>query len=65
MSDSNELEIEYEKKLKDLQSTIDSIAQTLSDSDTNDEDKNEILSHINKAKAKINNIVADIQSEEE
>tara|TARA_B100000674_G_C37950334_1_gene966986 strand:+ start:2588 stop:2785 length:198 start_codon:yes stop_codon:yes gene_type:complete len=65
MNDTNELEIEYKNKLKDLQSTIDLLAQTLSDIDTNDEEKKDILFHINKAKTKINNIVGDIQSEEE
>ena len=30
MNDANELEIEYQKQLKDLQSTINSITQTLS-----------------------------------
>ena len=38
MNDANELEIEYQKQLKDLQSTINSITQTLSDIDINDED---------------------------
>ena len=42
MNDANELEIEYQKQLKDLQSTINSITQTLSDIDINDEDKKEI-----------------------
>tara|TARA_Y100000996_G_scaffold349191_1_gene287910 strand:- start:321 stop:518 length:198 start_codon:yes stop_codon:yes gene_type:complete len=65
MNDSNELEIEYQKQLKDLQSTINSITQTLSDIDINDEDKKEILYSINDVNSKINNIVGDIQSEEE
>ena len=65
MNDANELEIEYQKQLKDLQSTINSITQTLSDIDINDEDKKEILYSINHVNSKINNIVGDIQSEEE
>tara|TARA_B100001027_G_scaffold216966_1_gene195618 strand:- start:4081 stop:4278 length:198 start_codon:yes stop_codon:yes gene_type:complete len=65
MNDANELEIEYKKKLRDLQSTINSINQTISDIDVNDEEKTEILSHINNANTKINNLVRDIQSEEE
>ena len=65
MNDANELEIEYQKQLKDLQSTINSITQTLSDIDINDEDKKEILYSINDVNSKINNIVADLQSEEE
>ena len=65
MNDANELEIEYQKKLKDLKSTINSITQTLSDIDINDEDKKEILYSINDVNSKINNIVGDIQSEEE
>ena len=65
MNDSNELEIEYQKQLKDLQSTINSITQTLNDIDINDEDKKEILYSINDVNSKINNIVGDIQSEEE
>tara|TARA_B100000941_G_scaffold112522_2_gene79042 strand:+ start:523 stop:720 length:198 start_codon:yes stop_codon:yes gene_type:complete len=65
MNDANELEIEYQKKLRDLQSTINSINQTISDIDVNDEEKTEILSHINNANTKINNLVRDIQSEEE
>ena len=65
MNDSNELEIEYQKQLKDLQSTINSITQTLSDIDINDEDKKEILYSINDVNSKINNIVGDLQSEEE
>ena len=65
MNDSNELEIEYQKQLKDLQSTINSITQNLSDIDINDEDKKEILYSINDVNSKINNIVGDIQSEEE
>jgi|TARA_Y100000816_G_C26105748_1_gene587583 hypothetical protein len=65
MNDANELEIEYQKQLKDLQSTINSITQTLSDIDINDEDKKEILYSINDVNSKINNIVGDIQSEEE
>ena len=65
MNDANELEIEYQKKLKDLKSTINSITQTLSDIDINDEDKKEILYSINDVNSKINNIVGDLQSEEE
>ena len=65
MNDSNELEIEYQKQLKDLQSTINLITQTLSDIDINDEDKKEILYSINDVNSKINNIVGDLQSEEE
>ena len=65
MNDSNELEIEYQKQLKDLQSTINSITQNLSNIDINDEDKKEILYTINDVNSKINNIVGDIQSEEE
>jgi len=65
MNDANELEIEYQKKLRDLQSTINSINQTICDIDVNDEEKKEILSHINNANTKINNLVRDIQSEEE
>ena len=65
MNDTNELGIEYQNKLKDLLSTMDSLTQTLSDIDTNDDEKKEILFLINKAKSKINNIVGDIQSEEE
>jgi len=65
MNDSNELEIEYQKQLKDLQSTINSITQTLSDIGINDKDKKEILYSINDVNSKINNIVGDIQSEEE
>ncbi len=65
MNDSNELEIEYQKQLKDLQSTINSITQNLSNIDINDEDKKEILYSINDVNSKINNIVGDIQSEEE
>ena len=65
MNDANELEIEYQKQLKDLQSTINSITQTLSDIDINDEDKKEILYSINDVNSKINNIVGDIQSDEE
>ena len=65
MNDANELEIEYQKKLKDLKSTINSITQTLSDIDINDDDKKEILYSINDVNSKINNIVGDIQSEEE
>lgn len=65
MNDANELEIEYQKQLKDLQSTINSITQTLSDIDINDEDKKEILYSINDVNSKINNIVGDLQSEEE
>tara|TARA_B100000123_G_scaffold251990_1_gene211986 strand:+ start:1146 stop:1343 length:198 start_codon:yes stop_codon:yes gene_type:complete len=65
MNDANELEIEYQKQLKDLQSTINSITQTLNDIDINDEDKKEILYSINDVNSKINNIVGDIQSEEE
>ena len=33
MNEANELEIEYQKQLKDLQSTINLITQTLSDID--------------------------------
>ena len=65
MNDANELEIEYQKQLKDLQSTINSITQTLSDIGINDKDKKEILYSINDVNSKINNIVGDIQSEEE
>ena len=65
MNDANELEIEYQKQLKDLQSTINSITQNLSNIDINDEDKKEILYSINDVNSKINNIVGDIQSEEE
>jgi len=65
MNEANELEIEYQKQLKDLQSTINLITQTLSDIDINDEDKKEILYSINDVNSKINNIVGDIQSEEE
>ena len=65
MNNANELEIEYQKQLKDLQSTINSITQTLSDIDINDEDKKEILYSINDVNSKINNIVGDLQSEEE
>ena len=65
MNEANELEIEYQKQLKDLQSTINLITQTLSDIDINDEDKKEILYSINDVNSKINNIVGDLQSEEE
>ena len=48
-----------------MKSTINSITQTLSDIDINDEDKKEILYSINDVNSKINNIVGDLQSEEE